>query len=362
MRILYSFNKEAFEAEHWESEILAASDGEFSFVPFNHGLYLSPNLYLDASSLDRLYQNKDSRLQKMYKDMQATLSEQNLSALLVNNCPPYHPEFLRDLNVYKVLYSGDDPVATYLRNIPYLHAYDHVFFASPTYSPDLDMQEKMRYCGMVNADWLPIGVFDYEYETSRTEHNILSRERDIDIIYVGKFWRQKIQVLADVAKAFGRQFSIYGMFGIRHNLYINVIKGARSWVRPLSFPDRVSHYQRAKIGINIHWSNYALGNQRLYHLPANGVMQLSDCSKDLHRVFSDGEEVVGYSSTEDLIEKLRFYLSHKEEREAIALGGYRRVMREYRLRDVLRRAGRLMQRGMERTVGARSGALSALLP
>ena len=45
--------------------------------------------------------------------------------------------------------------------------------------------------------------------------------------------------------------------------------------------ERVELYQRSRIGFNVHWNEYGLGNQRLYHLPANGVMQICDCADSL---------------------------------------------------------------------------------
>ncbi|MES4787375.1 MAG: hypothetical protein C4294_17985 [Nitrospiraceae bacterium] len=136
---------------------------------------------------------------------------------------------------------------------------------------------------------------------------------------------------------------------------MNVHYGYGAWIRPVSFQERVKLYQRAKIGFNIHWNEYGLGNQRLYHLPANGVMQICDCPKHLDRIFKVGEEVIAYRDTDDLIAKLFYYLAHAEERQAIARQGYQRTMRDYRFGVVARRAAELMQRGMEQMRGRLNG-------
>lgn len=348
MKIIYSFNKAGIEAECWEREIRSASDENFTFIPFNHDRYLNPNLYSDAVKLDVLYQSRHPGLLRMYSEFESCIREYKADAIIVTNCPPYHPDYLRKLPTYKVLYSGDDPGATYMRNIPYLHAYDHVFFMAPGYSPDMDLEEKMRYCGMVNADWLPIAMFDFEFDAAQTESTILGHERDIDVIYIGSFFRQKLDVLARVKKAFGSRARIHGFFRIKHNVYFVVKHGYPGWVTPVSFEERVRLYQRAKIGFNIHWNEYGLGNQRLFHLPANGVMQICDCPDYLDRVFKLGDEVVAYSNTGDLIDKLRFYLSHEPERKRVALNSFKRVMDDYRFRTITRRGAELIQRGMQR--------------
>lgn len=111
----------------------------------------------------------------------------------------------------------------------------------------------------------------------------------------------------------------------------------------------VGLYQRAKIGFNLHnWGNYGIGSYRLFELPANGVMQISDGDEYLERFFSVGKEIVGWHAADDLLEKIRYYLERDEEREAIARAGYRRVMREYRFADLTRRMAERMRSEMLR--------------
>jgi len=348
MNVVFSFNKSGAEGEFWEREISAASNGDFSFFPFNHGAVLDPSLSTTAEKLDRLYQNRDPRLRKLYAAFEKRLEETRADAVIVANCPPYHPDYLRRLPVYKALHSADDPGATYLINIPYLHAYDHVFFVAPTYSPDMDMKEKMTYAGKVNADWVPISVLDFECAPDRSEDQVFAQPRDIEIIYVGSFWRQKAEVLARVKAAFGRRFRLHGQFRLKHNLFMKARYRCPGWVSPVTLQERVALYQRSCIGFNVHWNEHGLGNQRLYHLPANGVMQISDCADSLFRVFEPDREVVGYRSVDDLIDKLKHFLENEAEREAIARAGYRRTMRDYGFRTVARLTGERIREGMER--------------
>ena len=349
MKIIFSFNKQGYEAQCWESEIRTASTEEATFHPFNHGQYFDPGFYDDSVKLDRLYQTGDPRLMRMYAELERLVQEWGAEALFVTNCPPYHPDFLKTIPLYKVLYSTDDPGATYMRTIPYLHAYQHVMFCALGYSSDFSLEEKMRYCGMVNADWLPIAVMDFEFDAQRTEEALFSNTRDIDAVYVGSPWRQKLDVLFKCKRALGKRLRIHGLFEWRHNLYVNARYGFPGWVRPVSFSDRVKVYQHSKVGLNIHWNQYGFGNQRLFHLPANGVMQISDCPSLVGRVFKDGAEIVTYSSTGELIEKLQYYIDHDQEREEIARRAYRRTMEQYRFKVVMQKATQMISRGMQRT-------------
>ena len=348
MKIVFSFNKQGFEAQFWEKGIRQASDNTITFIPFNHEGYLRSRKYINAIKLDILYHAKHPGLMRMYREFEECIKKNHADAIIVTNNPPYHPDFLRKLAVYKVLFSGDDPGATYMRNIPYQHAYDHIFYLNPDYSEDMNMSEKMRYCGMRNENWIPHGIFDEDCDPRQTEQTILEHQRDIDIIYVGAPYRQKFELLAKVKKFFGRRCRLYGRFPFYYNLFFNFKYGWPGWMKSLSFPERTRLHQRAKIGFNVHWNEYGLGNQRLYYLPANGVMQICDCPRYLNRIFEVGKEVIAYENVDELIEKIQYYLQHDDERKEIALNGFRRVVKDYRFSNIVRKSANYIVEGMGR--------------
>lgn len=350
MKIVYSFYKVGEEGRSWDREVRAASNERFTFIPFNQVGYLDVYKYWDAVQLDRLHQSRNPSLLKMYADFEVLIRDQNIDAIMICDASPFHPDFLKRLAVYKVLFSRDDPESTYQRNIPYLHAYQHVLYCTPAYTADMDMADKMRYCGMVNSDLVSISTFDFDFDVKQTEKTILSHERDIDILFTGAFYWRKIELLARLKKTFGGRFQWYGYVRPKHNLYLSAKYHYPFWIRPISFEQRRLLHQRAKIGINLH-NGYAVpnvGNQRLFYLPANGVMQISDGHEHLHNFFEIGKEVVAYHNADDLIEQIKYYLQNDDERKEIALNGYRRAMREYRFAQVTHRAGELIEKGMAR--------------
>jgi spore maturation protein CgeB len=341
MKIVYSFGKHGYEGQQWTKEIEASSTATVQFIPFNHAEYVPWNLAVDAVRLDQTYQSGDERLARLHTALRSVLSEHKADALFVTNAPPFHPEFLRTLPVYKVLYSTDDPGATYQRTIPYVHAYDHLMYCAPGYSADLDLGEKLRYAGARRADWLPLGVLDYERDAAATADS----ERDVDIAYVGACYLQKLAILAAMKRVFGRRARIHGRFTLPHNAYLVLKHGYIGWVRPLSFEQRTALYRRAKIGFNIHWNKYGLGNQRLFHVPANAAMQICDCPALLPHVFQPDAEIVGYDTIEELLDRTRYYLDHDAERRKIAAAGHERVLREYTFKSVNARLAELVRSG-----------------
>ena len=345
--VIYSFNKQGYEADFWSREIAAASDHRTRFVPFNHDPYLPPQRYTRAQLLDNLYYARDASIEKLYANIRQVILEENADGLIVDTCAPYHPEFLKSLDVYKVLRTSDGPMSSYDRDFAYLHAYDLVLYHSPAYSRDMTMIEKLRYCRADRCELWPLGVFDAAFDPEMPEETLFSRERDIDIVFVGALHPNKMELLAKVKRSFGKRFVLHGLSSVKRNIYFNAKFGLPGWVQPLGFENYVPLYQRAKIGINIHnRGKYTVGGFRLFELPANGVMQISDGGEYLDTFFEPGREIVGYENADELIDKLRYFLEHDDERTSIARSGYHRAMRDHRIVDRLKEAGRLIAEGI----------------
>jgi spore maturation protein CgeB len=289
-------------------------------------------------------------LKRMYMDIERRMKEVGAEVLLVDTCPPYHPEFLRKLNIYKVLRIADGPVSAYDRDFAYLHAYDHILYHSPAYSRDMGMADKLCFCGAKNIDFWPLAYFNALCDPSKTDKDILSTRRDIDVIFIGALHVNKMQLIAAVKKALGRRLRLHGLAGLKKNVYFNFKYGFPGWVTPVPVNSFVLLYQRAKIGINVHnRGDYTVGNYRLFDLPANGVMQISDGGQDLEQFFSVEDEVISYRDADDLIDKVEYYLTHDDERERIALNGFRRVRKDYMIASLLRKAGDLIKKGMKQS-------------
>jgi spore maturation protein CgeB len=347
MKIVYSFNKKGFEADYWRTEIAGASNGEVTFIPFNHDAYLDTSRYIRAQLLDTRYHDRDPGLMRLYDDVRSLLERERADAIIVDNCFPYHPEFLRTIPQYKVLRTSDGPLAAYDRDFAYVHAYDHVLYHSPAYSRDLGMEEKLHYVGARRCDFWPLALFDRMFDATKDERSLMTQDRDVDIVFVGALFVNKMPALARVKKAFGKRVRLYGLSTWKRNAYFNLKYGWPGWVRPIEFEEYVPLYQRARIGINVHNRGmYTVGNFRLLELPGNGVMQLSDGGPYLSRWFEDGREIVGYEGADDLVARVAYYLDHEEERLRIARAGYRAVVQRHRLKTRMGELAGLIRLGM----------------
>lgn len=328
MKILYSFNKKGFELEYWESE-LSFKNEIFEYIPFNHGVYLDPTKYIRAQLLDNLYYEKNNKLLNLYKDLKERIKKYNIDVLLVDNVNPYHPEFLMELNVKKIFRTSDGPLVAYDRDIPYYHAFGMVLYHSPAFSEHINMKDKLDYCGVKHKKLWPMCSFK-KLRSDKTKEELFSLKRDVDITFVGALFPNKMPMIASIKKEFGKKFKLHGLANWKKNLYFNVMYGFPGIVKPIGFHEYVPLYERTKIGINIHnRGKYTVGGYRLFDLPANGVMQISDGSEYLEEFFKVGVEIERYETAEELKDKIRFYLKNDSSREKIARAGYERVMKDH---------------------------------
>jgi spore maturation protein CgeB len=68
--------------------------------------------------------------------------------------------------------------------------------------------------------------------------------------------------------------------------------------------------------------------RRCFEVPAAGAFLLSQYSGDLATLFTEGKEIAFFRNAAELVEKIRHYLAHDDERRAIARAGRERVQRD----------------------------------
>jgi spore maturation protein CgeB len=78
-------------------------------------------------------------------------------------------------------------------------------------------------------------------------------------------------------------------------------------------------------------------------VPAAGAMLLAERTADHEELFQEDREAVFFGSTDELKEKLRFYLSKEDVRRRIAEAGRARVFANYHWRHVLAPATRRIE-------------------
>lgn len=94
-----------------------------------------------------------------------------------------------------------------------------------------------------------------------------------------------------------------------------------------------AHAERLCLGkIVFQNSQFQEITRRIFEGMACGRMVLTDRLPNetrLHELFIENEDIVYYNDAQDAIDKINYYSQHDEEREKIALSGYKKVMAEH---------------------------------
>ena len=201
--------------------------------------------------------------------------------------------------------------------------FDHLFTTKSFGMADIEAR-----LGMTNTSFLPHG-FD-----PQVHRPILRRSDapDAPVSFVGAWSPGKERFLAPLAEAIGPE-----KLAVRGD----------AWNRVRSVPLR-----RAVRGGSVFGDFYAeaiaasrinlgllsekvpgassgdLVTTRTYEISACGGFLLHQRTAELADFFDEGREVACFGSSEELVEKVAYYLDHETERRQIALAGYQRCVRE----------------------------------
>ncbi len=176
----------------------------------------------------------------------------------------------------------------------------------------------------VNSEYLKIG-FD-----ERVLSLLKTSKKDIEFSFVGGVSRHHegaiplMEYLAENIESM--RFFGYGANRLSKSSIIRQRHGGEVW--GLNMYDALA---RSRITLNRHINvaqNYA-NNMRLYEATGVGAMLLTDRKENLQDIFDIGKEVIAYSSKEEAVELIRYYLDHPCESGVIAKAGQARTLRDH---------------------------------
>lgn len=178
--------------------------------------------------------------------------------------------------------------------------------------------------------YLPMGVDPKDYHVDLlTDYDRTKFE--CDVCFVGAAYPERVDLLTSVANM-GVRLKIFGWHDWRKTPLSKYYHG------PLRISEMAKAYHCARVAINSNLQP-AMGsvNLKTFEIPASGGFELCDDQRDLHDLFDINKEIAVYRSKDDMMEKIRYYLDHDQERAMIAHAGHERVLRDHTLdRRILR--------------------------
>ena len=241
----------------------------------------------------------------------------------------FSPEQLKKIKTTCKLLVGQ--IASPLPADQKLRHFDLILTSFPHFIPNL-MSKGIR------AEYFPIA-----FEKSMwTQNNTF--ERDLPLVFVGGISRHHAgayELLEFLSENAPIQIYGYGIENVPSSSPIRKVHRGEAW------GDKM--YQilaRSKICLNRHIDvseNYA-NNMRLYEATGMGAMLLTDKKDNLSSIFDINTEVVTYSSKEEAVEKVKYYLANENCRIEIAQSGQKRTLQDYNyfsgmvsLKEILKR-------------------------
>lgn len=213
-----------------------------------------------------------------------------------------------------------------------------------TYSWAPELYKRFGQPNVIRSQW---GVNPSFYKTRQGD---FSGQRP-DVSFVGGWSRPRAKIINRLQKA-GIAVSVYGAGWpdskrISDQEMINVFAASKINLALNSPPGRFNanslgrlFFRRSlnRIVPDFHfYSNFRSWlyrgipqiKARHFEIPACGGFTLTSPADDLENYFKIGEEMEIYNGLDDLVEKVKYYLSHDEERNRIALAGYERTIKEH---------------------------------
>jgi spore maturation protein CgeB len=205
---------------------------------------------------------------------------------------------------------------------------EHVDLHVTTHTPTLAEAEKLGIDNMVASQWAAAA--------SRLSEPLPSQACAYDVSFVGAAYGNRRAQVKEMARR-GIDVTCFG----------------HGWERgPVASHDVDWIYRSSRVSLNFADSGLQLSGiglarsrqvkARTFEVPGAGGFLLSEESDSLAEYFRVGAEVITYRDDDELAEKIRYFLNHSNERDAIARAGHQRIRREHlyeaRFAPILERA------------------------
>lgn len=153
---------------------------------------------------------------------------------------------------------------------------------------------------------------------------------DLDVSFVGQRHDQRAEIINDLS-----------------NRGISVETFGKGWPSDeISEDEMIRVINRSRINLCLAPAASAGGFSGLrgrdFKIPMSGGLYFTPYRRELGDVYAIGREIVCYHTTDDLAEKIKFYLSHPDKAEEIRRAGQRRAYHEHTWSQRFRQAFRAL--------------------
>lgn len=227
--------------------------------------------------------------------------------------------WMRERGITVFAYNNDDPFAAYYPWYFWRHFKRSLKYVDAGFVFRGKNLEDYRRCGCKRAE-----ILRAYYIASRNYHMPDTPARVPKVVFLGhneKDEREEyIRLLLDAGIE----------VGVTEQSWEDYEKGNPRLVR---LKDSHKHYNEmlnaAQIAlVFLSKINNDTYTQRCFEIPATKTLMIAPYTEEIAQMFQEDKEVVLFRDSAELLEKVRYYLAHEDERRIIAEAGYERVMRD----------------------------------
>lgn len=189
----------------------------------------------------------------------------------------------------------------------------------------------------IPAEYVPL-AFDQRifYETGKVD-------KQFDISFVGGVspaHKSRWQLLEKVSEKYPLAWFGYGVESLPRQSALRRAWRGEVWGRQM-----YRTLAASKLTLNCHIDaaeGYA-NNSRLFEATGVGTCLVTDWKKNLNDFFVEGKEVVTYRDSQELMEKIDYYLDHPEESRQIAQRGCEKTIGHHNYEIMMERLSRIFE-------------------
>ena len=226
---------------------------------------------------------------------------------------------LKDNGICTVLWTTDAPF-NFKPIINVAPIYDHIFCQGT------EALELLNRAGIEGAQWLPVAC-DPNVQKSVEISPEEKRHYSNDVVFAGSYYPNRAELFEGLT---GFDFGIWGPGWEQLSLdspLRGFFKGGqvkpKVWSKIYSASNIILaiHYQDPEKKIPVYQAS-----PRVFEALACGAFVISDDQRDVFTLFQEGEHLARFFDSNDLIEKVKYYLDNPKKRHEIALRGRKEVL------------------------------------
>ena len=225
---------------------------------------------------------------------------------------------------------------------------NHIHLYSQIYSFEINDIIQLKKHFSIQGTYLPLFAGPEFYASPRTSED----KQDIDIFFIGTIAgiKKRLDILEVAAKlAYTNNYKMLVLGRIWHsNHFHQRIIGKWKFKRKypylskfvenkvLTSSEVLEYYKRSKINLNIHIEGHTCYNCRTFEVMANNNFLLSDRQNTCNLIIEEGKHFDTYATTDELVDKIKYYMNHEDVRNQISLTGGKLIREEYNLINELK--------------------------